>query len=95
MTALPTLAREWASLGAPHAPSDNVPSDSPRVAAALNTFASYVNESRQVYMSVRARRTRADSRPRPAAGESMCSGGATSSCSASRLTMSRAATMYG
>lgn len=50
---LPTLPRQWASLGASHAPRDDVPIDSPRVAAALNTFASFVSESRQLYMGVR------------------------------------------
>ncbi|WFD18130.1 regulator of (H+)-ATPase in vacuolar membrane [Malassezia caprae] len=51
---LPTLPRQWASLGASHAPRDDVPIDSPRVAAALNTFASFVSESRQLYISAQA-----------------------------------------
>jgi len=50
---LPTLPRQWASLGASHAPQDDVPIDSPRVAAAFNTFTSFVSESRQLYIGVR------------------------------------------
>lgn len=51
--ALPTLSRDWASLGASNAPKANVPEDSPRIATALNTFASYIDAERQVYISVR------------------------------------------
>lgn len=50
--ALPTLAQQWASLGAAHAPAEDVPEDSPRIASALNTFASYVDESKKIYLSV-------------------------------------------
>lgn len=52
---LPTLAREWASLGASNAPKTVVRRDSPRIAAALNTFASFVNAEKKVYISVRRR----------------------------------------
>ncbi|KAL4400179.1 regulator of (H+)-ATPase in vacuolar membrane [Malassezia pachydermatis] len=51
---LPTLARQWASLGASHAPRSDVPIDSPRVAASLNTFAHLICESKQLYLSAQA-----------------------------------------
>lgn len=50
---LPTLARDWASLGASNAPKTDVAADSRRIATALNTFASYIDADRKVYISVR------------------------------------------
>ena len=52
--ALPSLVQQWASLGASHAPAEDVPKDSPRIAAALNTFASYVDEARGLYICAQA-----------------------------------------
>lgn len=62
---LPTLSRDWASLGASNAPKANVPADSPRIATALNTFASYIDAERQVYISVRRTPTHPGPSERP------------------------------
>ncbi|WFD05059.1 regulator of (H+)-ATPase in vacuolar membrane [Malassezia vespertilionis] len=51
---LPTLTREWASLGASHAPRNQVEKDSPRIPAALNTFASLVLPEKDLYMRAQA-----------------------------------------
>lgn len=51
---LPSLVQQWASLGASHAPAEDVPQDSPRIAAALNTFASYVDEAKGLYICAQA-----------------------------------------
>ena len=66
---LPTLARQWASLGASHAPRSDVPIDSPRVAASLNTFAHLICESKQLYLSVCI--SISHNRPKRAGGASM------------------------
>lgn len=52
--ALPVLGQKWASLGASHAPADDVAADSPRIAAALNTLASYVDAAKGVYIYAQA-----------------------------------------
>ena len=62
---LPTLSRDWASLGASNAPKANVPADSPRIATALNTFATYIDTERQVYISVRRSPTHSGASERP------------------------------
>ncbi|WFD29447.1 regulator of (H+)-ATPase in vacuolar membrane [Malassezia sp. CBS 17886] len=52
--ALPTLTRAWASLGASNAPTSHGPEDGPRLAAALNTFASFEDANKNLFISAQA-----------------------------------------